>query len=147
MISEEILQAIESCASRQEAHIIDVSLRGSKNRSIVEIFVDAKGNVTSEVCSGISRDVAELFDQRDVIKGPYELVVSSPGIDRPLKFAWQYCKHVGRVFSVTLETGEKHEGRLVSVADEGVTIEKGKEHERMQFRFDAIHEAKVKAPW
>ncbi len=147
MISEEILQAIESCASRQEAHVIDVNIRGSKNKSIVEIFVDAKGNVTSEVCSGISRDVAEFFDLRDAIKGPYQLIVSSPGIDRPLKFAWQYAKHVGRNFVVTLQTGQKHEGKLVGVEDESVTLEEGKQHEHIQVRFDAIHEAKVKAPW
>ncbi|MBI5474160.1 MAG: ribosome maturation factor RimP [Ignavibacteriae bacterium] len=145
MFSETVLSELEAIATRQGAHVIDTSIRGSKNRSIIEIFVDAEGSVTSELCSEISRDAAKLFEERDIITGAYDLVVSSPGIDRPLKFPWQYKKHVGRKLSVTLTSEGKNEGKLVAADEDEITLDVG--GAQMRIRFDAIREATVKAPW
>ncbi len=150
MVSEEVLKLIEDCVVKHSAHVIDVTIRGSQHKSIVEIFVDADAGVTSDLCSTISRDVAEVFDARDIVKGSYQLVVSSPGIDRPLKFPWQYKKHIGRklVLKVRSESGLQEQiGKLLSVEDEAAWLEVGKGNEQLQIRFDAIHEAVVKAPW
>lgn len=150
MVNEEIYGLVEDCAARHSAHTIDVTVRGSQHKAIVEIFVDAEAGVTSELCSAISRDVADVLDARDFINGSYELVVSSPGIDRPLKFPWQYKKHVGRKLTVKVHSDvgvQDQAGKLVSVDDDGVMLKAGKGNEQVRIRFDAIQEAIVTAPW
>ena len=148
MVSEEILKLIDECVAKHSAHTIDVTVRGSQHKSTVEIFVDAEAGVTSDLCSTISRDIADMFDARELFKAQYQLEVSSPGIERPLKFPWQYKKHIGRKLDVTVrvENGsEVQTGKLFSVTDEGVTLETSKGP--AQIRFDAIQQAIVKVPW
>jgi ribosome maturation factor RimP len=149
-MNDEIKKLAEECARKHSAHVIDVTIRGSRQKSIVEIFVDAEAGVTSDLCSTISRDVSEMLDVREMFKGSYQLVVSSPGIERPLKFSWQYGKHIGRTFLVKRigkDTTEEQIGKLLAVGNETVTLEAAKGHEQVQIRFDEILEAIVRVPW
>lgn len=113
----------------------------------MEIFIDAESGVTSDICSAVSRDVAEQLDARNILHGAYELVVSSPGIDRPLKFGWQYRKHVGRKLSVAThaEPARRILGMLVAAGENVFTIEAGAE--RLDIRFEEVREAVVQSPW
>ena len=150
MVSEDLHKLVEECSAVYSAHVIDVNIRGSQHRSIVEIFVDAENGMTTEVCSEISRAVAEQIEARDLIKNSYELVVSSPGIDRPLKFPWQYKKHVGRKLELTVQkedASKLHSGKLLNVNDKGVTLQVGKTGEEVAISFPSIQHAIVKSPW
>ncbi|MDL1893086.1 hypothetical protein FBQ87_09385 [Sphingobacteriales bacterium CHB3] len=144
MIYEDVLRLAEECAAKHSAHVVDVSVRGSQHKTVLEIFVDAESGVTTELCSGISRELGVLLDERNIVKGSYQLVVSSPGIDRGLKFPWQYKKHVGRKLRLRTAAG-LHTGKLVATNDEELVMEI--EKEAVPFRFDAIQEATVQAPW
>ncbi len=150
MVSEDLHKLVEDCSAVYSAHVIDITIRGSHHRSIIEIFVDAENGITSELCSGISRDVAEQLDARDLIKGSYELVVSSPGIDRPLKFPWQYKKHIGRKLELKIQredVSRLYSGKLLNVNDEGVTLQVGKAGEEIAVSFSSIQQVIVKSPW
>lgn len=150
MVSEDIHKLVEECSAAYSAHVIDITIRGSHHRSIVEIFVDAESGITSDLCSGISRDVAEQLDARDLIKGSYELVVSSPGIDRSLKFPWQYKKHIGRKLELKVQkedANQLYSGKLLNVNDEGVTLQLEKVREELTISFPSIQQAIVKSPW
>ena len=106
MVNEEVLKTVETCAANHAAHVVDIAVRGSRAKTIVDIFVDAEPGVTTDLCSDISREVADAFEKKDLIKGAYELVVSSPGIERPLRFSWQYKKHIGRKFVMKVRNAE-----------------------------------------
>jgi ribosome maturation factor RimP len=148
MVKEEIRRLVEESSGKHGAHVVDFVMRGAKQKSIVEVFVDSESGVTSDLCSRISRDIEEAFDAHNVLDGVYELVVSSPGIERPLKFPWQFKKHLGRQLAVAVQTDagrEKRTGKLVAVEDKSVLLEA--RTGTFQIRFDAIEEAVVKAPW
>lgn len=144
MVYEDVLSLAEECSTKHSAHVVDITVRGSQHKTVLEIFVDAESGVTTELCSGISRELGLLLDERNIVKGSYQLVVSSPGIDRGLKFPWQYKKHVGRKLKLKTATG-LHTGKLVATHDEELVMEI--EKEAVPFRFDAIQEATVQAPW
>ncbi|MEO8169115.1 MAG: hypothetical protein ABI623_12760 [bacterium] len=150
MVSEELHKLVEESSAVYAAHVIDIAIRGSHHRSIIEIFIDSESVVTSDLCSGISRKIAEQIDLQELIKGSYELVVSSPGIDRPLKFPWQYKKHLGRKLELKVEKdgiSESHSGKLSHVNDEGVTLQIGKSGEEITCSFTSIQQGIVKSPW
>ncbi len=52
----------------------------------------------------------------------YLLEVSSPGIDRPLKFPRQYVKNVGRNLQVTLKDKTQQSGAIKSADEQQVVL-------------------------
>jgi ribosome maturation factor RimP len=147
---EEMREVIDACASRASAHLIDLTLRGSRGRTIVEVFIDAEKGVTSGLCAEVSREIAGVIDAKGWIQGAYHLEVSSPGIDRPLKYPWQYPKHVGRAMIVTVKGPEgpvQKTGKLASVLGADIVIDPDKGHPAETISFESIVEAFVKPPW
>jgi len=150
MVSDEMRAGFEECAARLSAHLIDLVVRGAHGSTIVELFIDAEEGVTTELCSAVSREASLLIDARGWIRGAYRLDVSSPGIARPLKFLWQYRKHIGRTLTLRQRTdaGEtSRSGRLVSVGASAIVLEPGKGEAPVEIPFDSLVEAVVKSPW
>jgi ribosome maturation factor RimP len=113
------------------------------------VYLDADAGLSTGACAAISRELSEVLDKEALIPGAYHLVVSSPGIDRPLKFPRQYAKHVGRKLRVTYNSAGGQlsvEGTLSAVSEEAVTVGV-KEKEPVGIRFDEIVEAKVLPAW
>ncbi len=129
---------------------MDLVLRGEHRGKVLQVFIDSELGVTVDLCSEVSRGVSVAIDGQRLIHGPYTLEVSSPGIDRPLSFPWQYKKHVGRKFRVRCRTGDQivvQSGALLAVNDNGIELETGSSGERIAVLFGDIVEAKVVAPW
>jgi|DewCreStandDraft_4_1066084.scaffolds.fasta_scaffold95039_1 ribosome maturation factor RimP len=144
MVNEDLAPLVAPCCERHNAHLIEVVLRGKRSRPVVEVFVDAEDGVTSDLCSSISRDVGKVLDVLEQFPESYTLIVSSPGIERPLRFPWQYRKHIGRRMIVKV-AGAEQEGTLRGVANEGITLELPQGS--VEIAFSSIERAVVKAPW
>ena len=54
----------------------------------------------------------------------FELMVSSTGVDRPLKLPRQYKKNIGFMLDIVLNDGEKFTGTVVSADDTEIVLEK-----------------------
>jgi ribosome maturation factor RimP len=152
MHAADLMPIVAPCCEMHGAHVIDILLRGRQGKPVIEIFIDAENGVTSEICSAVSREVAVQIDasQEVVVPQSYTLIVSSPGIDRPLQHPWQYRKHLGRKVLVRFKSGTgipDAVGKLLAVTDEGITIEIGKEHGQSLIRFAEIATTTVVAPW
>jgi len=148
MNTEQLRAALESYATRHSAHLVDLIVRGTVSRAVVEVFVDSKDGVTSELCAAISRDVAEAIDKNAWFKGTYRLEVSSPGIDRPLEHAWQYPKHLGRVLEVNTISGDgPYVGELRETGDHGIGLLLLDGETHLRLNFESIRSSVVRAPW
>ena len=131
------------------AFIVDVSLRGEKGGRVLELFIDADNDVTTDLCAEISRELSHTLDLDGLIAGRYYLVVSSPGVDRPLKYPRQYAKHIGKKLTVKRKLEGKllvSEGELMGVADEHIEL-RGMDGSLMTLAYDEILDARVNAPW
>jgi ribosome maturation factor RimP len=148
MNNDQMQAAFEECAARHSAHLIDLVVRGSHSRPVIEVFIDAKDGVTSELCAEVSRDVAETIDRERWVRGTYRLDVSSPGIDRPLRFPWQYPKHLGRVMDVyAAGIDAPYVGELTFADDNGIVLQLLEGASALRLTFEAIKMAIVRAPW
>ena len=155
MIEPELRHAVLAAIEREGAHLIELVARGDRSRRVLEVFVDAETGITTELCATISRSIAAAIEESGLIPGSYRLDVSSPGIDRPLAFPWQYAKHAGRLLRVVVAipeaegTGAAREtvqGVLKEVGAEGLTLQPA-EGEPVRLPFSRIAEARVVAPW
>ncbi len=53
-------------------------------------------------CSKFSREFEAVLDLEDIIPDAYNLEVSSPGVDRPLKLTRDFERNIGRTLKCTL---------------------------------------------
>ncbi len=154
MVSSEEHQAFlnlsETVTRRHGAEVIEIVLRGDKMRRVVELYVDSEAGVSLGLCQEISKSLIQEIDTTALAPGTYRLEVSSPGIDRPLKFPWQYRKHSGRKVEVSWneETGKQSgTGKLLSVDNDGIVFQPDKGAEERHIAFGSIIETRIKTPW
>jgi ribosome maturation factor RimP len=126
-----------------------VSAKLHSNGKLI-ILVDGDNGIGIAECVQISRYVGFKLEEEDVIKTPYNLEVSSPGIDTPLTLTRQYTKNIGRDLAIKMADGAKREGKLTAITPDAVTIEekikeKGKKAEIVEsvIPVEQITETKV----
>ncbi|AOM77582.1 ribosome assembly cofactor RimP [Pedobacter steynii] len=137
----------EKISDRPELFLVEVKML--PNNKLI-IHVDGDEGISIQDCAAISRHVGFYLEEENTIEKAYNLEVSSPGVGEPLKLQRQYVKNVGRELSVKLNGGEIKEGKLLSVEDQGITIEakmkeKGKKAQLVETSIDFgnITETKV----
>lgn len=97
-------------------------------RHVLELFVDTETGITADLLTELSRTIGSEIDENDWISESYQLIVSSPGLERPLRHTWQYRRHAGHhVLLTVMEQDVKRElsGRIVEATDEQVLISQG----------------------
>jgi ribosome maturation factor RimP len=80
--------------------LVDVEYRQETGRMVLRIYIDRDGGVTLDDCASISREMTEILDVEDFIRGKYNLEVSSPGLNRQLKKASDYERFSGRLVKI-----------------------------------------------
>lgn len=106
-----------------ELYSLDQS--GQSGRTL-RISIDHAEPIKIEDCERVSRVVGPLIDHSELIKGPYELEVSSPGAERPLRSHQEYERFNGKRVNIRYRAGESEavvEGQLVAVDGAGVAVQ------------------------
>lgn len=128
--------------------VVEINVRGQKGSRVVEVFLDSEDSLLVDKLAEISRELGFLLETEDLIKGKYNLVVSSPGVKRPLKDIRQYRKNIGRPLKVTVAEEGNHKvvkGTLVRVDGDDIVL-KEKNNESI-IPFAVIEKAIVQLPW
>ena len=68
----------------------------------LRIYIDKDGGIDHEDCKTVSEQIEKILDEKDLIKNPYILEVSSPGIDRQLKKPRDFLREMGKKIDATL---------------------------------------------
>lgn len=64
--------------------------------------IDHSDGVDINACEKVHRTIDPLLDELDPIEGAYHLEVSSPGIERSVKYDWHYEVLIGAKLSLRL---------------------------------------------
>jgi ribosome maturation factor RimP len=107
LLEENIKEIAKIAAEKFGFFLIDTVYRGQKGSRIIEIFIDGESNVSADDCAKVSSEIDIQLENLPDIGSKYRLDVSSPGVDRPLKFLKQFPKHINRKFDVTYKFGEE----------------------------------------
>jgi hypothetical protein len=99
---------LHTARSRNDQVVTDFKLWIKNSNKL--IINNALGNIISEI-TNLDRDTED-----------FELVVSSAGLDKPLRHINQYKKYIGRTVQVKLISAPKIEARLTEVREEGITL-------------------------
>jgi len=108
-LEKNIYKIAAETAEKNGLFLIELNIRGDLKRRVIEIFIDGEINITADDCASISRQIDQKLETLQDMRSIYRLDVSSPGVDRPIKYLKQFPKHLNRKFEVTYssESGTK----------------------------------------
>jgi ribosome maturation factor RimP len=96
---EEIVEKVRVIAAPLAAgeglELVDVELAGAGGRTTLRLYIDRDSGVSLDDCTSVSRAVSAALDVEDPLQGAYDLEVSSPGLDRPLRTPDHFQKYAG----------------------------------------------------
>jgi ribosome maturation factor RimP len=144
LLKKQIFDIAEEIIEKNDYLFIDLTLSGGNKNLILEIFIDSKSGVDAKNCADISKKIGDEIDKKNLIESKYRLTVSSPGIDRSLKYIDQYFKHIKRKFALKyISNGEQllYEGKLTGINGDTLSFEKEKSLTLIKFK--DIKSAKV----
>ncbi|GGE46249.1 ribosome maturation factor RimP [Pullulanibacillus camelliae] len=126
-IVESAKELIEPILDDLDLELFDLKYVKEGKNWFLRVFIDSPHGVDLDTCTRVSERLSEALDQNEaLIDDAYYLEVSSPGAERPLRGIEDFKKAVGKdVRLTTYEAIDGHkeiEGRLVSAAEDGVTV-------------------------
>ena len=152
MFTEEI-ENLLSEKFKEEGFLDCFLVEIEQNGKHLGVFMDSDSPLSFDRCKEVSRIVEAFLDDKKYLGEDYLLEVSSPGIDRPLKFPRQFIKNIGRNIIVRYGTEERAEGVLTSADEEKITVsweeiykedkKKIKKNMQVSIEYKLIHEAKI----
>ncbi len=105
------------------------------------ITIDAPSGVKIEDCERVSRAIEPLIDAADPVSEQYYLIVSSVGLDHPIKKDRDFARSLGKKIEVRLyapiDKKKELAGTLVSYDAESFTLAPDQGGERKILRKDA----------
>jgi ribosome maturation factor RimP len=150
-VREEVRQLAEPLAEEAGYEVVDVEQAFQGRHRIVRILLDKPGGIAIGDCATFSRRLADCLDMNQTVTGPYQLEVSSPGIERPLRTLDAVGRFAGNRALVTTheaQDGRRHfEGELLEPDGDqaGVRTDDGVDH---WFEWAAVRTARlVVDPW
>lgn len=144
LLKQKIAQIAKDISERNNLFLIDLILRGNESKRIIEVYIDGEVIVTADTLAAVSREIDDRIYKEELISGSYRLDVSTPGVERPLKYLQQYVKHIGRKMQMKVNlNGEEKEftGKLLQVEESNLFFDI--ENVESLIKFEQIISAKV----
>ena len=142
-VTDELEQAIAPVCASAGVALVDVELR----QSTLQVIVERDGGLDLDAIAEVARAISLVLDERAelVPDAPFELEVSSPGVERRLRRPEHFARAIGELLALRTTPGtsgeRRLEGRLVAADDLGVTLrgEDGRERELAYGEIERAH--------
>ena len=141
-IVRKIEAEIERTLADYGYELVHITYGGHGGNRVLTVYMDKPGGVTADDCQHMAGHLSVLLDVLDPIPDTYNLIVSSPGVERPLMRKSDFQRFAGKPAAVTFYCeGVKHtrQGALLGLDGEHVLLETAQE--LLHIRLDDIESA------
>ena len=142
----DIWSLIEPVVEGLGYEVVDIEYRPHPTNGLLRIYIDGPEGIQLDDCQLVSRQISSLLDVEDPIPGQFNLEISSPGMDRPLRKVEDFERFSGEVIKVklsvpTLEGQRNFTGTLMGIKNEEVILEM--DGETYYLPLDTIDKARI----
>jgi ribosome maturation factor RimP len=133
--------------------LVDLRRTGTIQRPILQVRVDRPDSrpgqgVTAEDCAGISRSLERFLESRAMVGPRYVLEVSSPGLERPLRWPEHWRRFVGQRARIRASAlGGRRVVQIVAVPDDQHVVVRGEDGGETTLLLDEVAEANLVVDW
>ena len=124
---EQIAEIVKPIAEELNYDIYHIEYVKESGEYYLRIYIEKDGGITLSDCEALSRRVSDLMDEKDPIKDPYFLEVSSPGLNRTLFTEEHYKRFIGREvmvkFTKSVDGKKNIKGILKEVNKDSIVVE------------------------
>jgi ribosome maturation factor RimP len=125
--------------------LIEIEHFPNPKHGVLRLYIDKEGGVNVDDCSTVSRQISALIDVEDPVSGQFNLEISSPGVDRPLRRLVDFQRFTGSLVKLKtvmpLEGQRNFKGRLLEANEETVVIET--DDEEISLPMSTIDKARI----
>lgn len=146
---DDVRSLIEPWLAAERLELDDLELKGTGPGRTLRVVVDSADPIDLDRIAEVSNGIGRLLDNDVDIDEPYQLEVTSPGLERLLKTPRHFQKSVGREVTMKIRRdGETilAKGHLSHAGEEtgSVTTEDGTV---IEFAYDEIAKARTVFRW
>jgi len=127
MVSEnEIHQQIDSYLKDENMELYDLNIVNFPSISKVEVFIYSNEEVNLDTTARLNKQLSRVIEEFGYEKGSFDMIVSSPGIERKLKSLRHFELSIGELVKVKLVNAiddiYTFEGILESVSGDSIIL-------------------------
>jgi ribosome maturation factor RimP len=95
-IPDQVRQLLEPVLARDGYELVEVEWVRGGGRWTLRLYVDRQGGFGLDDCQAVSHLADPILDVADLIEPAYDLEVSSPGLERPLRKPSDFDRFAGQ---------------------------------------------------
>ncbi len=126
-IEDKVEQFLEPLLVEMGCELVDIEFRQESGGWVLRVYIDKEDGVGLEECASVSRQLGHYIEVEDLVEQSYNLEVSSPGLERPLKREKDFIRFAGRKARVKMVEKIDNQrvfiGTLQGIADDDVLLE------------------------
>jgi ribosome maturation factor RimP len=107
--------------------LVEIEYQPNPKHGVLRLYIDREnGDIQLEDCSAVSHQISAVLDVEDPLPGRFNLEVSSPGMDRPLRKIEDFQRFIGEVVkvktSMALAGQRNFKGQLLAVENDELVL-------------------------
>ncbi|OLC01993.1 MAG: hypothetical protein AUH78_18285 [Gemmatimonadetes bacterium 13_1_40CM_4_69_8] len=152
MLSENLVESFRVRLDAVGLELADLRIGGTQARPLVQVRIEwppgePPRRVTVDDCAMASRALEAWLDAGGPLGPRYALEVSSPGLDRPLRWHRHWVRFVGREVQATVAGLGRVRARIVAVPDEATVVLQPAGAEPRPVPLAGIRDARLAVDW
>lgn len=128
-IASTVADLIGPTVAELDYDLWDVEYVKEGSEYYLRITIDREEGITIDDCELVHRTIDPMLDEADPIEDSYHLEVSSPGIERELKYDWHFEAFIGAEVEAKLYApvngAKSYRGVLVGYSEAEIIINVG----------------------
>jgi ribosome maturation factor RimP len=126
--------------------LVEIEYQPNPKHGVLRLSIDREdGDIQLDDCTAVSHQISALLDVEEPLSGRFNLEVSSPGLDRPLRKIEDFQKFIGEIVklktSMALAGQRNFKGQLLAVENDELVLDC--DHKQIRVPHAAIDKARL----